>query len=57
MAKKLLTLKDVLKEELKDNEFKKFYEEEGQRLALEYKITKLRQKQGLTLVKKVKNYE
>ncbi|MBU0478792.1 hypothetical protein KKC91_09535 [bacterium] len=45
--KKHLTLKDVLKEELKDSEFKKFYEEEGQRLALGYKIAKLRQKQGL----------
>ena len=48
MAKKLLNFQDVLKEELKDSEFKKFYEEEGQRLALEYKIAKLRQKQGLT---------
>ena len=57
MAKKLLTLKDVLKEKLKDSEFKKFYEEEGRRLVLEYKFAKLRQKQGLTLAKKVKKYE
>lgn len=47
MAKKLLDFQDVLKEKLKDSEFKKFYEEEGRRLALEYKIAKLRQKQGL----------
>lgn len=38
MAKKLLDFQDVLKEELKDKEFKKFYEEEGRRLALGYKI-------------------
>ncbi|PIW68823.1 MAG: transcriptional regulator, partial [Candidatus Omnitrophica bacterium CG12_big_fil_rev_8_21_14_0_65_42_8] len=48
MAKKLLGFQDVLKEELKDKDFKKFYEEEGRRLALGYKIAKLRQKQGLT---------
>ena len=48
MAKKLLDFQDVLKEELKDKDFKKFYEEEGRRLALGYKIAKLRQKQGLT---------
>lgn len=48
MAKKLLDFQNVLKEELKDKEFKKFYEEEGRRLALGYKIAKLRQKQGLT---------
>ncbi|GEM_PF-6331890 len=29
MAKKLLDFQDVLKEELKDSEFKRFYEEEG----------------------------
>jgi len=48
MAKKLLDFQNVLKKELKDKEFKKFYEEEGRRLALGYKIAKLRQKQGLT---------
>ena len=48
MAKKLLDFQDVLKEELKDKDFKKFYEEEGRRLALGYKIAQLRQKQGLT---------
>lgn len=48
MARKLLGFQDVLKEELKDKEFKKFYEEEGRRLALGYKIAKIRQKRGLT---------
>ncbi len=48
MAKKLLDFQDVLKLELKDKDFKKFYEEEGRRLALGYKIAKLRQKLGLT---------
>jgi len=46
--KKYLTLKEVVTKELKDVDFKKFYEEEGRRLALGYKIAKLRQKQGLT---------
>ena len=46
--KKYLTLKEVVTKELKDLDFKKFYEEEGRRLALGYKIAKLRQKQGLT---------
>jgi len=48
MAKKLLDFQDVLKEELKDKEIKKYYEEEGRRLELGYKIAKLRQKLGLT---------
>jgi len=48
MAKKLLDFQDVLREELKDKEFKKYYEEEGRRLELGYKIAKLRQKLGLT---------
>ena len=48
MAKKLLDFQDVLKEELRDKEFQKFYEEEGQRLALGYKIAKIREKSGLT---------
>jgi len=56
MAKKLLDFQNVLKEELKDKEFKKFYAEEGLRLALGYKIAKIRQKRGLTqkeLAKKI----
>jgi len=48
MTKKLLDFQDVLKEELKDKEFKRYYEEEGRRLELGYKIAKLRQKLGLT---------
>ena len=46
--KKYLTLKEAVTKELKDGDFKKFYEEEGRRLALGYKIAKLRQKLGLT---------
>lgn len=56
MAKKVLDFQDVLKKELKDKEFKKYYEEEGRKLELGYKIAKLRQKRGLTqkeLAKKV----
>ena len=45
---KYLTLKKVVAKELKDEQFKKFYEEESQRLDLGYKIAKLRQKIGLT---------
>lgn len=48
MAKKLLDFKDILTEELKDRDFNKFYQEEGRRLALGYKIAKLRQKLGLS---------
>jgi len=46
--KKYLTLREVVTKELEDKDFKKFYEEEGRRLALGYKIAKLRQKLGLT---------
>jgi DNA-binding XRE family transcriptional regulator len=48
MAKKLLTLNDVLKDELKDKEFRKYYEAEGKELAIGYKIAQLRHKRGLT---------
>ena len=54
--KKYLTLKEVVGNELKDEEFKKFYKEEGRSLALGYKIAKLRQKLGWTqkdLAKKI----
>lgn len=54
--KKYLTLKEAVSEELKDKEFKKFYEEEGRRLTVGYKIAKLREKLGWTqkeLAKKV----
>lgn len=46
--KKCLTLKEVVSEELKDKEFKRYYEEEGRRLAIGYKIARLRQRFGLT---------
>ncbi len=48
MAKKLLDLHAILKEELKDKEFRKYYEEEGKELAIGYKIAQLRHKLGLT---------
>ncbi|MFH1258983.1 MAG: helix-turn-helix transcriptional regulator [Elusimicrobiota bacterium] len=48
MTKKLLDYRDVLKEELKDKEFSKYYQEEGQKLAVGYKIAKLRHQLGLT---------
>lgn len=48
MAKKLLEFKDVLKKEIKDKEFKKYYEEEGRRLEIGYKIAKLREKLKLS---------
>ena len=54
--KKYLTLKEVVSEELKDKEFKRYYEEEGRRLAIGYKIAGLRQRLGLTqkeLAKKI----
>lgn len=38
--KKCLTLKEVVAEELKDKEFKRYYEGEGRRLAIGYKIEK-----------------
>ena len=46
--KKYLTLKEIVSEELKDKEFKRYYEEEGRRLAIGYKIARLRQRLGLT---------
>lgn len=48
MKKRFLTLNDALKKELKDEEFRKCYEEEGKRLNLGYKIAKLRETLGLT---------
>jgi len=46
--KKRLTLKDVVADELRDKEFNKFYEQEGRRLAVGYKIAQLRKKLGWT---------
>ncbi len=54
--KKYRTLKDILTKKLKDPEFKKFYEEEGGKLELGYKIVQARHKAGLTqkaLAKKI----
>ena len=48
MIKKLLKLDNLIKEELKDPEFKKLYEEEGKKLEIGYKIAKLRHKKGMT---------
>src|SRR5690349_20494932 len=39
---------DVMREELKNPEFRKNYEREGVKLAIAYKIAELRQKIGLT---------
>lgn len=57
MMKKLPEFRDYLNEELKDKEFRKFYEEEGRNLEIGYKIARLRQKFGLTqkqLAEKIK---
>ena len=54
--KRRLTLREVVSEELKDREFKRYYEDEGRRLSIGYKIAKLRHKLGLTqkeLAKKI----
>ena len=48
MIKKLPEFRDYLNEELKDKEFKKFYEEEGRSLEIGYKIAQLRERLGLT---------
>lgn len=55
-AKKLLKFQEVLQEELKDKEFRKYYEEEGKKLAIGQKIAQLRHKLGITqeeLAKKI----
>ncbi len=56
MTKKLDSFRGYLEEELKDEEFKKHYEEEGRKLEIGYKIARLRHKLGLTqmqLAKKI----
>lgn len=45
---KVRTFKSRLHEDLKDPEFKVYYEEERQALKLAVKITKLREKRGLS---------
>ncbi len=48
MPQKLPTFKEYISEELKDKEFRKFYEEEGRKLEIGYKIARLREKFGFT---------
>jgi DNA-binding transcriptional regulator YiaG len=45
---KIRTFKEHLHEELKDPEFRRYYEEERQALELAIKITRLREKMGLS---------
>ena len=57
MRQKLPTFKEYINEELKDKEFKKFYEQEGRSLEIGFKIAKLREKLGITqkqLAEKIK---
>ena len=46
--RKLLTFQETLEKELKDPIFKRYYEEEGKKLHLGLKISRLRHKLGLT---------
>ena len=48
MKEKRITLKAVLKKELRDPEFKKAFDEEDLPARLAIRIAKLREKQGLT---------
>jgi len=43
-----LSLGNVLREQLKDPKFRKYYRVEGVKLAIAYKIAELRQKLGMT---------
>ncbi|MBA3066197.1 helix-turn-helix transcriptional regulator [bacterium] len=56
MNKKLLTIDEVLRKELKDKDFKKYFAEEGKKLQIGFKIAQIRIKRGLTqkqLAKKI----
>ena len=44
MPQKLSTFREYLQEELKDKEFKKFYEEEGRKLEICIKKSRLKKK-------------
>ena len=46
--KKLTDFEKDLKKELRNPEFRKFYEKEGHRLRIAYEITQLRKRQKLT---------
>lgn len=48
MGSKLLKFQDVLQQEFKDKDFRKYYEEEGKKLEVGYKIAQLRRKIGMT---------
>lgn len=48
MARRLEKFDDFLQEQLKDKEFKRYYEEAGKRLEIGYKIAQLRHKLGFT---------
>ena len=50
MTKKLTKFDDDLKAQLKDQEFHRYFEEEGRKLEIGYKIAKLRNKLGLSQV-------
>ncbi len=57
MPQKIPGFREFLNEELKDKEFRKYYEEEGRKLGIGLKISKLREKLGLTqkqLAEKIK---
>jgi DNA-binding XRE family transcriptional regulator len=45
---KIRTFQERLREDLKDSEFRKYFEEERQALALAMKIARLREKKGLS---------
>jgi ribosome-binding protein aMBF1 (putative translation factor) len=48
MIKKLRKFDDDLKEKLKDKEFRRYFDEEGRKLEIGYKIAKLRDQLGLS---------
>ncbi len=48
MSKQVYNFDEFLQEELRDKEFRKYYEEEGRSLEIGYKIARLRDRLGLT---------
>ena len=57
MHQKLPTFMEYINDELKDKEFKRFYEEEGRKLEIGFKIARLRERLGITqkqLAEKIK---
>jgi len=47
LCQRHLTPREAVSNELKDKEFRRYYEEEDRRLAKGYKIAKLKQKPGM----------